>query len=61
MKKLLLNFLIITSLCLFLNSCKSTTTKHKKPKHERKDSTDDVRDDQMDEYYDEMMQLNNQH
>ena len=61
MKKLLLNLLIIISLCLFLNSCKSATTTHKKPKHVRTDKTDDVRNDQMDEYHEEMMQLNNQH
>jgi hypothetical protein len=39
--------LIISVLCLLFKSCKSTENTKEKDKLERKDSTDDVRDDQM--------------
>jgi hypothetical protein len=50
--------LIISVLCLLFKSCKSTEILRKDRKE--KDSTDDVRDDQMEDYEEEMEQQNNQ-
>ena len=52
--------LIISILCLMFQSCKSTASSKNKDKLERKDDTDNVRDDQMDDYEEEMRQQNNQ-
>lgn len=60
MKKLYFKVLIISVLCLFIESCKSKVNHHKKHKTERTDTTDDVRDDQMDDFEEEMRQQNNQ-
>ena len=60
MNKIYLKVLIISILCLFLQSCKSKVNHHKKHKTERRDTTDDVRDDQMEDYEEEMRQQNNQ-
>jgi hypothetical protein len=43
-----------------LIECKSTSDTKKKNKIEREDTTDDVRDDQMNDYEMEMNQQNNQ-
>jgi PBP1b-binding outer membrane lipoprotein LpoB len=51
--------LIISVLCMFLYSCKSNTNTTKEQKAERTDTTDDVRDDQMEDYEEEMRQQNN--
>jgi uncharacterized membrane protein len=51
--------LIISVLCMFFYSCKSNTNTTKKQKAERTDTTDDVRDDQMEDYEEEMRQQNN--
>ncbi|SDY04222.1 hypothetical protein [Flavobacterium degerlachei] len=59
MKKLYFKVLIISVLCLFVGSCKSKSNTTKKTKIERTDTTDDVRDDQMDDYEEEMRQQNN--
>ena len=58
--KIIFKVLIISILCLFFQSCKSTANTKEKDKLERKDSTDDVRDDQMDDYEEEMRQQNNE-
>jgi hypothetical protein len=58
--KIIFKVLIISILCLFVKGCKSTATTKEKDKLERKDSTDDLRDDQMEEYEEEMRQQNNQ-
>jgi hypothetical protein len=60
MRKLYFKVLIISVLCLFIESCKSKSNTTKKNKIERTDTTDDVRDDQMDDYEEEMRQQNNQ-
>jgi hypothetical protein len=51
--------LIISVLCLFFQGCKSKSNTNKKNVLERKDSTDDVRDEQMSDYEEEMRQQNN--
>jgi hypothetical protein len=52
--KTIFKVLIISVLCLLFKSCKSTENTKEKDKLERKDSTDDVRDDQMEDYEEEM-------
>jgi hypothetical protein len=59
MKNLYFKVLIISVLCLFVEGCKSKSNTTKKTKIERTDTTDDVRDDQMDDYEEEMRQQNN--
>ncbi|MBG6112221.1 hypothetical protein IWX84_003124 [Flavobacterium sp. CG_9.10] len=51
--------LVISVLYLFVTSCKSKSNTTKKNNIERTDTTDDVRDDQMDDYEEEMRQQNN--
>ena len=58
MKKLYFKVLIISVLCLFVESCKSKSNTTKKNKLERADNTDDLRDEQMLHYDQEMQQLN---
>jgi hypothetical protein len=48
--------LIISVLCLLLNNCKSQSNVVKKEKTEREDTTDDVRNEQMDDYEEDMKQ-----
>ena len=48
--------MIISILCLLLNSCKSQSNVTKKEKKERTDTTDEVRAEQMDDYEDELKQ-----
>jgi hypothetical protein len=59
MRNLYFKVLIISVLCLFIESCKSKSNTTKKNKLERTDTTDDVRDDQMNDYEEEMRQQNN--
>jgi hypothetical protein len=59
MKNLYFKVLIISVLCLFVEGCKSKSNTTKKTKIERTDTTDDVRDDQMEDYEEEMRQQNN--
>ena len=58
--RIIFKVLIISVLCLFLESCKSKANTNKKNRLERTDTTDDVRDDQMEDYEEEMRQQNNQ-
>lgn len=58
--KILYKVLIYSVLCFLLIECKSTSDTKKKNKIEREDTTDDVRDDQMNDYEMEMNQQNNQ-
>lgn len=58
--KIIFKVLIISLLCLFFKSCKSSSNTKAKDKLERTDTTDDVRDDQMNDYEEEMRQQNNQ-
>lgn len=51
--------LIISVLCLFIQGCKSQADTNKKNRLERKDNTDDIRDEQMGDYEEEMRQQNN--
>jgi hypothetical protein len=44
---------------MFFQGCKSKSNANKKNLLERKDSTDDVRDEQMSDYEEEMRQQNN--
>lgn len=55
----LFKVLVISVLYLFVTSCKSKSNTTKKNNIERTDTTDDVRDDQMDDYEEEMRQQNN--
>lgn len=59
MRNLYFKVLIISVLCLFVESCKSKSNTTKKNKLERTDTTDDVRNDQMNDYEEEMRQQNN--
>lgn len=59
MRNLYFKVLIISLLCLCVESCKSKSNTTKKSKLERTDITDDVRDDQMNDYEEEMRQQNN--
>jgi hypothetical protein len=56
----IIKVLIISVLCLFIEECKSNLNATNKNKLERKDNTDDVRDDQMRDYEEEMTQQNNE-
>lgn len=56
MKNIYFKALIISILCLLLNSCKSQSNVTKKEKRERTDTTDDIRNEQMDDYEEEMKQ-----
>jgi hypothetical protein len=56
MKNVYFKVLIVSLLCLFLDSCKSQSNVTKKEKKERTDTTDDVVDEQMDDYENEMKQ-----
>ena len=56
MKKLYFKVLIISVLCLFVNGCKSQSNVTKKEKKERTDTTDDIINEQMDDYEDELKQ-----
>lgn len=58
--KIIFKVLIISILCFFFESCKSKYNTTKKDKIEREDTTDDLRDEQMDDYEEEMRQQNNQ-
>ena len=58
--KIIFKVLIISVLCLLFQSCKSKANTNKKNRLERTDTTDDVRDDQMGDYEEEMRQQNNQ-
>ena len=60
MIKFYIKVLIISILCLFVGGCKSKSVTTKKHKLERRLSTDELRDDQMDDYEEEMNQQNNQ-
>jgi uncharacterized alpha/beta hydrolase family protein len=50
MKKVFFKVLIISILYLFMNSCKSQSNVTKKEKAEREDTTEDLRNEQMDDY-----------
>jgi hypothetical protein len=56
MKNMYFKVLVISVLCLLLNSCKSQSNVIKKEKIEREDTTDDVRNEQMDDYEEDMKQ-----
>lgn len=56
MKIVCFKVLIISVLCLFINSCKSQSRVTKKENIEREDTTDDVRNEQMDDYEEDMKQ-----
>ena len=58
--KIIFKVLIVSVLCLLLEGCKSKSNTDKKNRLERTDTTDNVRDDQMDDYEEEMRQQNNQ-
>ena len=58
--KIVFNILITSVLCLFIISCKSSSYSIEKNRLERKDTTDDLRDEQMEDYEEEMRQQNNQ-
>lgn len=58
--KIVFNMLIISVLCLFIIGCKSSSYSIEKKRLERKDTTDDLRDEQMEDYEEEMRQQNNQ-
>ena len=57
--KIIYKVLIISILCFCFEGCKSTYDTGKKERPERTDTTDDVRDDQMEDYEEEMRQRNN--
>lgn len=48
--------LIISVLCIFINSCKASSDINNKANKERTDSTDDVVDEQMQDYEEAMRQ-----
>ncbi len=54
--KTIYKLLIISVLCLFVNSCKCSLDTIKKSNKERTDSTDDVVDEQMQDYEEAMKQ-----
>ena len=58
MRNLFFKVLIISILCIVLNSCKSKSNVTKKGIKERTDTTEDVRDEQMGDYEEDMKQLN---
>ena len=58
--KIIFKVLIISVLCLFIQGCKSKADTSKKNILERKENTDDIRDEQMEDYEEEMRQQNNQ-
>ncbi len=58
--KIIFKVLIISILCLFFKGCKSKSNTDKKDRLERTDTTDDIRDEQMGDYEEEMRQQNNQ-
>jgi hypothetical protein len=57
--KIIYKVLIISVLCLFFESCKSKSNTTKKDKIEREDTTDDLRDEQMNDYEEELRQGGN--
>lgn len=54
--KIVFKVLIVSVLCVFIYSCKSQSNSIKKNKLERSKNTDDIIDDQMDDYSQEMQQ-----
>jgi len=54
MKNKYFKVLIISILCFIMNSCKSQVSVTKKEKVEREDTTDDVRNEQIDDYENDM-------
>lgn len=57
--KLLFKVLFISVLCVSICGCKANYNKKNKKNLERTDTTDDIRDEQMDDYEMEMMQQRN--
>ena len=56
MKNIYIKVLIISFLCLFLYGCKSQSNVTEKDNLEREDNTDDVRNEQMADYEEDMKQ-----
>ena len=54
--KTMSKLLIISILCLFIESCKTSSETTKKHKKQRTDTTDDVVDEQMQDYEEAMKQ-----
>jgi hypothetical protein len=57
--KLLFKVLFISVLCFYICGCKANYNKQNKKYLERTDTTDDIREEQMEDYEMEMMQQRN--
>ena len=57
--KIIYKILIISVLCFCFEGCKSKSNTTKKERPERTDTTDDLRDEQMNDYEEELRQRGN--